>query len=269
MSKFMPNFSQVPNAFIDEVMVKLPDSSVKMYLLIVRKTKGWSKEADAISITQFMKFTGKSRPTVIDAIKCLVDAEIILEHNTTRYGKVYSVNDEIYDGFFLVLPSKKILLVKKFNYSSKKTLLVEVKNFNPQKKLSKETVSKEKAVVKKSVKKPQNSSVIVYSETFEQFWNEYPKCKRKGARADAFKTFKKFEKNGDLIVKLLKSFKLDDQWTKNDGEFIPAPSSWLNKKHWENEYWIERLNPKAVSQSVEQPAPVFKGVAKKFKGMDQ
>lgn len=257
MSKFMPNFSQVPNAFIDEVMVKLPDSSVKMYLVIVRKTKGWSKEADAISISQFMKFTGKSRPTVVEAIKWLVDAEIVLEHNTTRYGKVYSVNDEIYDGFFLVLPSKKILLVKKFNYSSKKTLLVEVKNFNPQKKLSKETLSKEKVDKKNLAKKPKNSSVIVYSETFELFWSEYPKCKRKGARADAFKTFKKFEKNGEVIVKLLKAFKLDDQWTKNDGEFIPAPSSWLNKKHWENEYWIEKINP---SQSQpQQPQPEIKG----------
>ena len=150
MSKFMPNFSQIPNAFIDEVMHKLPDASVKMYLLIVRKTKGWNKEVDAISISQFMKFTGKSRPTVVDAIKYLVEAKIVTEHQSTRFGKTYSINDEIYEGFFLLLPSKKILLVKNFNQSSKKILLPLVKNFNPQKKLSKEINQNKKGDAKNS-----------------------------------------------------------------------------------------------------------------------
>lgn len=230
MSKFTPNFSQVPNAFIDEIMVKLPDSSVKMYLLIVRKTKGWSKEVDSISISQFMKFTGKSRPTVVESIKYLVEAGIVLEHEATRYGKTYSINDEIYDGFFLLLPSKKILLVKIFNYSSKKTLLPLVKIFNTQKKLSKETNQKKKGAPKKQVG---------FSEDFEKFWEAYPRCKRKSDKSGTFKTFEKYKSvvTTEALIKILNAQKQDQSWIKQDGEFIPAPTAWLNQKNWENDYW--------------------------------
>lgn len=243
MSKFMPNFSQVPNAFIDEVMVKLPDSSVKMYLLIVRKTKGWSKEVDAISISQFMKFTGKSRPTVVEYIKYLVEAGIVLEHEATRYGKTYSINDEIYDGFFLLLPSKKILLVKIFNYSSKKTLLPLVKIFNTQKKLSKETNQK-----KKVSGKPSNQ----IGKTYEKFsfagelkklganeqlisdWLQVRKAKKAGNTKTALNGFmKQVEKSGlplntvleICVIRSWQGFNVD--WLKNIdlSEFQPKQST--------------------------------------------
>lgn len=83
-----------------------------------------------------------------------------------------------------------------------------------------------------------------YTESFEKFWSEYPSCKRKGSKSDAFKTYKKFESKSDLIIQVLKKFKADPSFLKNDGEFIPAPSSWLNKKHWENEYWINLAESK-------------------------
>lgn len=236
VSRFVPNFSQIPNAFIDEIMVKLPDSSVKMYLLIVRKTKGWSKEVDSISISQFVRFTGKSRPTVVESVRYLVDAGIVIEHEETRYGKSYSINDDIYDGFFLTLPSKKILLVKNFNYSSKKTLLPLVKILNTQKKLSKETKSKEKVVPKKQKE---------FSKAFEKFWEAYPHCKRKSNKSGAAKTFEKYQSefNLDILISILEKQKKDVSWTKQDGEFIPAPTAWLNQKQWENDYWLNTPQP--------------------------
>ena len=44
MSKFVPNSFQLTNAFVDEAMNKISDASVKIYLLIVRKTRGWGRE---------------------------------------------------------------------------------------------------------------------------------------------------------------------------------------------------------------------------------
>lgn len=234
MSKFMPNFSQVPNAFIDEIMVKLPDSSVKMYLLIVRKTKGWSKEVDAISISQFMKFTGKSRPTVVDAIKYLVEAEIVLEHDTTRYGKTYSINDEIYDGFFLLLPSKKILLVKNFNYSSKKTLLPLVKIFNTQKKLSKKTNQKKKGVPEKRFSFSQSLKELGANEQLISDWLQVRKAKKAGNTKTALNGFmKQVEKSGlplntvleICVIRSWQGFNVD--WLKNIdlSEFQPKQAT--------------------------------------------
>ncbi|EYT15512.1 hypothetical protein J595_02519 [Acinetobacter sp. 1592897] len=37
----------------------------------------------------------------------------------------------------------------------------------------------------------------------------------------------------------LEKQKSDVSWTKQDGEFIPSPSTWLNQKQWENEYWFQ------------------------------
>ena len=234
MSKFTPNFSQVPNAFIDEIMVKLPDSSVKMYLLIVRKTKGWSKEVDAISISQFMKFTGKSRPTVVDAIKYLVEAEIVLEHDTTRYGKTYSINDEIYDGFFLLLPSKKILLVKIFNYSSKKTLLPLVKIFNTQKKLSKETNKKKKSEPKKRFSFSQSLKELGAEDQLISDWLQVRKTKRASNTETALNGFmKQVEKSGlplntVLEICVIRSWQgFNIEWLKdlNTSELQPKQSA--------------------------------------------
>jgi hypothetical protein len=101
----------------------------------------------------------------------------------------------------------------------------------------------------------------VYSEAFEKFWSEYPSCKRKGSKSDAFKTYKKFEKFSELIISVLRKFKEDQSFLKNDGEFIPAPSSWLNKKHWENEFWIE---PAAEAHKEEVVMPQRKVVVKEI-----
>ncbi|WHP05772.1 Lrp/AsnC family transcriptional regulator [Acinetobacter corruptisaponis] len=92
----------------------------------------------------------------------------------------------------------------------------------------------------------------VYSEEFDIFWKAYPTTKRKGSKADAFKIFQKYKSHADLINKILELFKLDQDWIKQDGDFIPAPSSWLNKKHWENEFWINRINQTQNNSTPEQ-----------------
>lgn len=93
----------------------------------------------------------------------------------------------------------------------------------------------EPAPEKPKFKKNQNS----YSEDFEKFWTEYPRCKRKSDKSGAFKTFEKHKSNFDLdfLLQILRMQKADNQWIKQDGEFIPSPDVWLNQKQWENDYW--------------------------------
>ena len=59
MSKFVPNSFQLTNAFVDEAMNKISDASVKIYLLIVRKTRGWGKESDSLSLSQLEELSRK------------------------------------------------------------------------------------------------------------------------------------------------------------------------------------------------------------------
>ena len=80
---------------------------------------------------------------------------------------------------------------------------------------------------------PEVSEVVVETP-FDTFWREYPKKKSKGQARTAFdKALKKTD--FDTIMTALRALKETKQWTKNDGEFIPYPSTWLNAEGWEDE----------------------------------
>lgn len=73
------------------------------------------------------------------------------------------------------------------------------------------------------------------SESFEKFWSVYPK---KTAKKDAFKAWEKLKPNEELTAKILKSLeqqKKSVQWTKDNGQYIPYPATWLNGRRWEDE----------------------------------
>jgi len=85
---YIVNSFQVPNFLIDELMSKMSPNSLKCYLLIVRKTIGWSKEYDAISASQFMDFTGiKKDDTVFKALKELEEMNLIERISNKKVGK--------------------------------------------------------------------------------------------------------------------------------------------------------------------------------------
>lgn len=72
-------------------------------------------------------------------------------------------------------------------------------------------------------------------EMFEIFWKEYPK---KTAKADAIKAWGKINPDDSLFQIIMESLiksKASKNWTKNNGEFIPYPATWLNGKRWEDE----------------------------------
>ena len=146
MSKFIPNSFQVPNAFVDEVLDKISDSACKIYLVICRKTRGWNKEMDSISLTQFEEITGKSRPTIVKCLKELIKVGLVMEEQSTVHGNTFKLGNETSIGCVLKFPSKEFLLdeskssgkkylpllVKNFNHASKNILPLLVKIFNTQ-----------------------------------------------------------------------------------------------------------------------------------------
>ena len=74
-------------------------------------------------------------------------------------------------------------------------------------------------------------------DLFEQFWNAYPKNRRKKKEA-ARKAWRKL--NPDLVLcrimaAALERDKQSRDWLKENGAYIPYPSSWLNGRRWEDE----------------------------------
>jgi len=73
---------------------------------------------------------------------------------------------------------------------------------------------------------------LVGDDGFLRFWKAYPRKKAKDAAARAFKKRKVTE---SLLAKMLDAIekqKQTDQWSKNGGEFIPYPATWLNGGSW-------------------------------------
>jgi hypothetical protein len=83
---------------------------VKIYLLIIRKTRGWTKESDALSLRQLESLSRKSRPTVIKCLTELEEVGLIKKHHQSKYGNVFSPVDNYDIGNIIKFPSKKVLV---------------------------------------------------------------------------------------------------------------------------------------------------------------
>lgn len=79
---------------------------------------------------------------------------------------------------------------------------------------------------------PSNASSMI--ATFDEFWRAYPKKLGKG---EAEKAWAKHKCSAILpqILTTLRKLKISHDWTKEVGQFIPHPATWLNRKGWEDE----------------------------------
>lgn len=90
MNEFIPNSFQVANSVVDEYLSKMSGNAWKCYVLIVRKTRGWQKTHDSLSISQIQKATGiKSEETVEKAINELVELGLIGKQSRIGLPNVY------------------------------------------------------------------------------------------------------------------------------------------------------------------------------------
>lgn len=91
---------------------------------------------------------------------------------------------------------------------------------------------------KKEGEKEKEKEVEVENECytptpFDEFWKAYPKKIGKG---DARKEFDKIPKSVyPLLIPAIEKQKLSAQWNRDDGQYIPNPSTWLHQERWEDE----------------------------------
>lgn len=70
---------------------------------------------------------------------------------------------------------------------------------------------------------------------FTDFWKAWPITDRKQAKGKCLDAWKKAsaERDAAVILAHVESLKLSAGWTKQGGEFIPAPLVYLNQRRWE------------------------------------
>lgn len=87
------------------------------------------------------------------------------------------------------------------------------------------------------VKEPKTlcASDVELAEAFEVFWKLYP---NKKSKKDARKAWEKLKPSADLrqtLMTALGSHRLSRDWTKDDGQYVPMASTWLNGERWTDE----------------------------------
>jgi hypothetical protein len=82
---------------------------------------------------------------------------------------------------------------------------------------------------------PPSVGDVVLPVGFEEWWLEFPPTQRKHAKAQCAAKWiaQGCDKEPERVLAGLRAAKASDEWTKDDGKFIPAPLVWLNQRRWE------------------------------------
>ena len=150
--KLIPNSTQIPNIVLDLLLPKLPEAEARCILYISRRTFGFHRDEDRISFSQFEKGimkrggeildcgAGLSRPSISEALRNLAKAKAIFIEKNSK-GNIYKINLDM-DIDKVV---SEINQLRKLTNISKATKPKQVKLFNTQKKVSKESETKDNA----------------------------------------------------------------------------------------------------------------------------
>lgn len=81
-------------------------------------------------------------------------------------------------------------------------------------------------------------------DLFDRFWAVYP---RKVGKRDAVKAWNKLKPDETLTLQIIEGverWKLSTQWTKDGGQYIPYPATFLNGERWKDECDIAVTKPR-------------------------
>ena len=121
---------------------------------------------------------------------------------------------------------------------------------NGQPSIDKNRIEKNNIYINTCANEPTTNFTI--DELFTAFWLAYPKKKNKGSAEKWFKSHKPTKELVDTMLEKIEQQKNSKDWLKNDGQFIPYPSTWLNAKAWEDET-IEKSNvPSWFNKDIKQ-----------------
>lgn len=128
MQIFAPTYTQTPNDLFDHWLPFLGEVELKVLLTIIRKTFGWHKISDNISISQLEKATGSSPQNIGNATKSLISKGLISKEvigprgkQETHYALIVNADsNNSYPSQSVSPPPDKLLPPPLINYQSQK-----------------------------------------------------------------------------------------------------------------------------------------------------
>lgn len=97
------------------------------------------------------------------------------------------------------------------------------------------------------------------AEAFEVFWKLYP---NKKSKKDARKAWEKLKPSADLrqtLMTALGNHRVSRDWTKDDGQFVPMASTWLNGERWTDVLKPGTANGQAFNNLPDHTPDMYQG----------
>ena len=206
-------------------------------------------------------------PTAIKALKSLTEKGYITK--TDSNGRKMSIYQIDVNKIKTSLSNSKETLgletstVKKLYGNSKETLGFNSKETLPNKNIIYKTIYKNNLYGQTDVRptgsnKNKNEQTLkIITDMFNKFWEAYPKKVKKSVAFKKWKTLKPSEKLFKDIMRALKNQKESYDWQKENGRFIPHPTTWLNQRRWEDITEAEKKEVQEVRYILPTPKPLI------------
>jgi phage replication O-like protein O len=222
-------YTRIANELLEALAShSLTGNDLKIVLAIMRKTYGFQKKRDTISFNQLSVMTGILRRNVIRTVNGLVERKILDSvKGDTRKPSSIGIN--------------KNYSVWQDSVASDTSVIDDTKVVSPVTPdlVSLATPTKEKKETKQKKRTTSCSSIderaVADDKFFTEFWAAYPRKTGKGAARKAWKKIKSPKATLEKILTALDWQKKSEQWTKNGGQYIPHPGTYLNQERWEDE----------------------------------
>ena len=214
------------------IAAKLNAREWNLIAVIIRKTYGWQKYEDKISLSQFEKMTGIARNKIGGIINGLIKRNII--HKTIPQKghtgiPTYSINK-----FYKQWGQKS-------RGTPKRGIPQKGEGGDPKKGFS---YPPKRGTTKDNIQKTllqKTKDQIIYSADFLKFWDTYP---QKKGKIKAYESFRKAT-NRTTLDKMLSAIVnqlSEKKYLREKNSFCPDwpnPTTWLNQGRWDDEASIE------------------------------
>ena len=246
-------YIKIANTIMSELAkIRIPGQARQVLDFILRKTYGWNKKTDVISLSQFAEGTGLSKSSICKSLNKLLEMNLITKKGSamsyfTQLGNDYGITYGFQKKFELWSPlPKKTTLFKKTKHVVQKGNRTLPKKETPPIKdtITKDTITKG-----------------AYSKNFIIFAKKYP---LKKSKAKAFESWNKLKKAKMLPELSILIAAINDQIKEKEIKIITGkfcaewkhPSTWLNQKCWEDEADINQKVPNKSEQKILKNAMV-------------
>jgi len=216
-------YTKIANELLDALCgIRISGEATQVLFVILRKTYGYNKTKDQISLSQICGLSGLSKSCVCRAIRKLIDMRLIVVKKDNKKITTYSINK-----FY----RQWIPCAKKITCAIK-TIDVVNKDNKP---LSIKTHTKDN-VTKDNITKDNGA--------FVDFWNAYPIKKGKVAATKAFNRLIKEGVSPDVIVEGAKRYAQECNGRK---DYVKYAQGWLNGRRWEDENGTAESAPSSTA----------------------